>query len=136
MDNEGAETRRINPWTYQDGWGFSQAIEVTGASRVLHISGQTSNSPEGTPEHEGDMAAQIALALDNFETVLGEAGMTFANVVRLDYYTTDMDAFLASHSVLASRLTDANIQPVSTLLGVARLVLPQLLVEIDGIAVA
>ncbi len=82
------------------------------------------------------MAAQIALALDNFETVLGEAGMTFSNVVRLNYYTTDMDAFLASNSVLASRLTGANIQPVSTLLGVARLVLPQLLVEIDGIAVA
>jgi enamine deaminase RidA (YjgF/YER057c/UK114 family) len=136
LGSESVEIRRINPWTYQDSWGFSQAIEVTGANRVLHVSGQTSISPEGTPQHEGDMAAQIALALDNFETVLGEAGMTFSNVVRLDYYTTDMDAFLASNSVLASRLTAANIQPVSTLLGVARLVLPQLLVEIDGIAVA
>ncbi len=130
------ETRRINPWTYQDGWGFSQAIEVTGASRVLHISGQTSMNAQGSPEHEGDMAAQITLALDNFETVLSEAGMTLSNVVRLDYYTTDMDAFLASHAVLASRLTGAKIEPVSTLLGAARLVLPQLLVEIDGVAVA
>ncbi len=136
MDSEGVETRRINPWTYQDGWGFSQAIEVAGADRVLYVSGQTSMSAQGSPQHEGDMAAQITLALDNFETVLGEAGMTFSNVVRLDYYTTDMDAFLASQSALSSRLKAAKIQPASTLLGVARLVLPQLLVEIQGIAVA
>ncbi len=136
MGNEGVETRRINPWTYQDGWGFSQAIEVTGAGRVLHISGQTSMNAQGSPQHEGDMAAQITLALDNFETVLDEAGMTFSNVVRLDYYTTDMDAFLSSYSGLTERLKKANIQPASTLLGVARLALPQLLVEIDGIAVA
>ena len=135
MDSEGAETRRINPWTYQDSWGFSQAIEVTGANRVLHIAGQTSVNAQGSPEHEGDMAAQIMLALDNFETVLGEAGMTISNVVRLDYYTTDMDAFLASFAALTGRLKAAKIQPASTLVGVARLVLPQLLVEIDGIAV-
>jgi enamine deaminase RidA (YjgF/YER057c/UK114 family) len=37
------------------------------------------------------MAAQLGLALDNLEAVLGDADMTLANVVRLNAYTTDVD---------------------------------------------
>ena len=37
------------------------------------------------------MAAQLALSLDNLEAVLGEAGMSLANLVRLNVYTTDVD---------------------------------------------
>ena len=36
------EQRKVNPWTWQDEYGFSQAIEVTGAERVLYCAGQTS----------------------------------------------------------------------------------------------
>ena len=41
------------------------------------------------------MAAQWNKALDNLETVLKQAGMDLSNVVRLNYYTTDVDAFMA-----------------------------------------
>ena len=83
------ENRKINPWTWQNQFGFSQAIETTGHTRVLRCAGQTSVNAEGEPIHDGDMATQIARALDNLETVLQAADMTLANVVRLNLYVTD-----------------------------------------------
>lgn len=80
------------------------------------------------------MRAQIALAIDNLETVLREAGFGLADVVRLNYYTTDMDAFLQAGDVLGSRLSGAQVS--STVLGVTRLAFPELLVEIEATAVA
>ena len=51
-------------------FGFNQGEVVEGANRVLFCAGQTSVDADGTPQHPGDMAAQIALALDNLEAVL------------------------------------------------------------------
>lgn len=130
------ERRVINPWTWQDSMGFVQANEVTGAERVLYCSGQTAVNAEGQPQHPGDMAQQIALALDNLEVVLGQAGMDLSNVVRLNYHTTDVDAFLRASGASGARFAAAGCRPASTLLGVARLASPDLLVEIEAVAVA
>jgi enamine deaminase RidA (YjgF/YER057c/UK114 family) len=130
------DKKLVNPWTWQDNFGFSQAIEISGHTRVLRCAGQTSVNENGEPQHEGDMTAQIGLALDNLETVLKAAGMTLSNVVRLNIYTTDIDAFIANWLASAERLAKADCQPASTLLGVARLAGPQLLVEIEATAVA
>lgn len=130
------ENRKINPWTWQDSFGFSQAIETSGHQRVLRCAGQTAVNANGEPMHAGDMAAQIALALDNLEAVLKAADMTFANVVRLNVYTTDMDATLEHFKVAEERLAGAGVQPAITALGVARLFLPELMIEIEGDAVA
>src|SRR4051794_35108108 len=113
------ENRKINPWKWQDAFGFSQAIETTGHKRVLRCAGQTSVNGNGEPMHEGDMAAQMALALDNLEAVLKAADMTLANVVRLNAYVTDIDAALEHFGPLEARLAAAGIQPAVTLLGVA-----------------
>ena len=86
------ERTDINPWTWPDAFGFSQAIEVRGAQRVLYCAGQTSVDAEANPLHAGDMAAQIQQALDNLEAVLAQAGLQLVHVVRLNYYTTDMAA--------------------------------------------
>ena len=127
--------RKINPWTWQDAFGFSQAIETTGHTRVLRCSGQTSTNANGEAMHAGD-AAQIALALDNLEAVLKAADMTLANVVRLNLYTPDMDAVLEHFGVLAARLAAAGVQPAVTLLGVTRLFEPELKIEMEADAVA
>ena len=82
------------------------------------------------------MAAQLALCLDNLEAVLGEAGMSLANLVRLNLYTTDVDQLMEHLGVLGSRLGAAGVSPPQTLLGVARLAIPPLLVEIEATAVA
>jgi enamine deaminase RidA (YjgF/YER057c/UK114 family) len=130
------ERRVINPWTWQDQFGFVQAHEVTGAERTLYCAGQTSNDGDGNPVHAGDMRAQLGQALDNLETVLREAGFELSQVVRLNYYTTDVDAFLQSGDVVGPRLAEAGCRPSSTLLGVARLAFPEFLVELEATAVA
>jgi enamine deaminase RidA (YjgF/YER057c/UK114 family) len=134
-DNRTVERRAINPWTWQDQYGFVQAHEVTGAERVLYCAGQTSVDADGAPLHEGDMAAQIDQALDNVEAVLREAGFALADVVRLNYYVTDVDAFVGAGHAHAARLEQGGCRPASTLLGVARLAFPSLLVEIEATAV-
>jgi enamine deaminase RidA (YjgF/YER057c/UK114 family) len=126
----------INPWQWSVAMGFNQGELAEGHSRVLFCSGQTSVDADGQPQHAGNMGAQIALALDNLEAVLAEAGMTLANVIRLNIYTTDVDAFFQSYDTLASRGAEAGIAPPGTLLGVARLAYPELMVELEATAVA
>jgi enamine deaminase RidA (YjgF/YER057c/UK114 family) len=128
------ERKIINPWAWQDRAGFVQGVETQGAQRVLYCAGQTSMDGEGRPLHAGDMRAQITKALDNLETVLGQAGYSFADIVRLNYYTTDVDVFIAQSDVAKDRLAQAGCRPSSTLLGVTRLAYPELLVEIEAMA--
>jgi len=126
--------RMINPWEWQDEIGFSQAIEVSAATQVLYCAGQTSMDADGRPAHVGDMRAQVTLALDNLEVVLAKAGYTLANVARLNYYTTDVQALFGAFDIVRARLAGAGCQPASTLLGVAALAFPELLVEIEATA--
>jgi enamine deaminase RidA (YjgF/YER057c/UK114 family) len=126
----------INPWQWSLQFGFSQGLVIEDGQRVLFCAGQTSVDGDGNPQHPGDMAAQVALAADNLEVVLQGAGMTLANLVRLNFYTTDVDSLLANTGALGERLGAAGVTPPGTLLGVARLAFPELLVELEGTAVA
>lgn len=128
------EQRKINPWKWQDQYGFSQAIEVTNASRVLYCAGQASVDDTGKPVHAGDMRKQIDQAFGNLETVLKAAGYSLANVVRLNYYTTDVEAFLSASEVVGARLGAASSQPPGALLGVAKLAFPGLMIEMEATA--
>jgi enamine deaminase RidA (YjgF/YER057c/UK114 family) len=128
------ERRIINPWSWQDQFGFVQANETSGAERVLLCSGQTSVDADGQPMHEGDMGAQVVQALNNLETVLTEAGFGLADVVRLNYFVTDVDAFIQAGEVYGPKLAQAGCRPASTLLGISRLAFPQLLIEIEATA--
>jgi enamine deaminase RidA (YjgF/YER057c/UK114 family) len=76
----------------------------------------------------GDMAAQISQALDNLEVVLSNAELSFPNVARLNYYTTDVSAFLDAAGMLGARLGPLGCQPSSALLGAGSLFHPDLLV--------
>jgi enamine deaminase RidA (YjgF/YER057c/UK114 family) len=109
---------------------------VSGPARTLYCSGQAAMGDDGIPQHAGDMAAQLALSMDNVEAVLEEADMSLANLVRLNVYTTDVDLLVECYGVLASRLGVAGVTPTTTLLGVSRLVVPDLVVEIEATAVA
>ena len=130
------ERRVINPWTWQDQFAYVQANEVTDVERVLVCAGQTSMDAEGRPAHPDDMRAQIEQALDNLEAVLEVAGFELSDVVRLNYYTTNVDLFFAEYDIVASRLAESGCRPANTTLGVARLAFPELLVEIEATAVA
>ncbi|MEU4533375.1 RidA family protein [Streptosporangium sp. NPDC023825] len=130
------ERTAVNPWTWSTELGYNQGEVVSGHTRTLYISGQTAMSGDGKPQHTDDMEAQLALSLDNLEAVLSEAGMSLANLVRLNVYTTDVDRLFQHYGVLAARLGAARVTPSTTMLGVTRLAIPDLLVELEGTAVA
>ena len=131
-----AQRRVINPWTWQDQFSFVQANEVSGAQRTLICAGQGSVDAEGIPLHQEDMRAQLIQAIDNLETVLRDAGFTLSDVVRLNYYTTDVNRFFEAVDALGTRLAESGCRPASTLLEVTRLAFPEMLVELEATAVA
>lgn len=130
------ERMAVNPVTWSKEMGFNQGEVVSGSTQTLYISGQTAMSGEGEPQHDGDMAAQLALSLANLEAILAEAGMSLANLIRVNVYTTDVDLLFQHYGVLASRLGAAGVAPTTTMLGVTRLAIPGLMVELEGTAVA
>ena len=130
------ERSAVNPVTWSLEMGFNQGEVVSGEARTLYISGQTAMSADGRPEHDGDIAAQLALSVDNLEAVLTAAGMTLANLVRLNVYTTDIDALFPHCGELVGRLGAAGVAPATTMLEVSRLAIPGQLVELEGTAVA
>ena len=124
----------VNPWTWQDQFGFSQAVTATPPSRLVFCAGQTSVDADGAILHADDIGAQLAQSFNNLETVLQQAGTDLSHVVRLNYYTTDVDGLLGVWNVIGERLDEAGCRPASTLLGVARLAFPELLIEIEATA--
>lgn len=124
----------VNPWDWSVQFGYNQAELVSGASRQLMVSGQTSVDADGAPQHTDDMRGQIALSLDNLQAVLEAGGMGLADVVRLGVYATDVDAAMANFDLLGMRFGPLGVRPPMTLLGVSRLALPPLMFEIEAVA--
>ena len=122
----------VNPWEWSKAFGFSQAVDLSGAEHVLICSGQTAINDDGSPPKTSDMGEQVGIAIENLGTVLAASKMDLSNVVKLTIYTTDVDAFLAASGVSAEAL-GSNL-PAMTLIGVARLAFPELKVEIEAIA--
>ncbi|MFB3922898.1 MAG: RidA family protein [Terriglobia bacterium] len=129
------EQRVINPWKWQDQFGFAQATEVKGATRTLYVAGQAAVDAEGRPAHPGDMSAQVKLALDNLETVLKQAGYNFSHIVRLNVYTTNVDELFPHWGQIVQRVTGGGGKFACFLGGVTRLAFPELMVEIEATAV-
>ncbi|MGH8245100.1 MAG: RidA family protein [Gammaproteobacteria bacterium] len=130
------QRRIINPWKWNEKYGFVQANEITGAERTLYCAGITSVDDDGNLLHAGDMRGQLGRALDNIETVLNQAGFGFSDVVRLNVYTTDVEGLMGVHDYLSERLARAGCRHAGTLVGVTRLVVPEMLVEIEVTAAA
>jgi enamine deaminase RidA (YjgF/YER057c/UK114 family) len=122
----------VNPWPFSVELGFDQAQLVEGRRRELLCSAQDAVDADGNPQHPGAFAAQLGHSLDNLEAVLAGAGMTLADVVRLNFYTTDVGTLLQHFPLVTSRF--AGTRFATTVLGVASLAGPELLVAIEATA--
>jgi enamine deaminase RidA (YjgF/YER057c/UK114 family) len=127
------ERTPINPWSWSINLGFDQAQLIEGHQRQLVCSGQDAVDADGNPQHPGDMAAQLGLALDNLEAVLAAADMTLANIIRLTVYSTDVAEYLKHSARVNDRFRDSRY--ATTVLGVTQLPAPQLLVMLEATAV-
>ena len=126
-----AERIRIDPgWTWDDHFIMSQAIKTGNA---VYVSGQVALDPEGQVVGKGDMKAQTRQAFENIETILKRAGSSLADIVKITVFTTDMSRLGETHEVRAEMLPDP--PPASTAVEIKALVFPELLVEIEAVAV-
>lgn len=125
--------QEVNPWEWSKAFGFSQAVKVTELRELLVCSGQTAMGPDGSLPASADMGLQVRVAFENVVTVLAAGGMTPSDIVMSKIFTTDVDACIG---VLGQTVQEVlgSILPASTLVGVARLAFPELLVEIEVLA--
>ena len=128
-------------------WGqkflMNQGEVIEGATRHLTLSGQVAftDDPDGemgigmlaAPE---DLRGQLEAALANVDALLSEAGMDRSNIVQVHLFTTDVDGLMANYDVYAEWIRPAGVMPPQSLLGVQRLALPELLVEVEVSAAA
>lgn len=116
---------------------YRQVAIATG-TRQVYVAGQVAYGPDGQLVGPGDLAAQVAQAYRNVAKALAAAGATFQDVVRLTFYVVgwtieQMPAFMAGVERAAQEL---QIAPApASLIGVAVLYEPGVLVEIEATAV-
>jgi reactive intermediate/imine deaminase len=111
---------------------YSQAVKAEG-SRLLFISGMTARDKDGNIVGKGDMKAQTRQVLENIKAVLEKAGASFDQIVKVTVFITDMSRFKEIHEVRAQYFKKDF--PASTMVQVKGLVSPDMLIEIEAIAV-
>ena len=127
-------TRFINPETLSKANGYTHLVETRGG-RTVYISGQIALDSQGNIVGVSDFEAQTRQVFLNLKNALEAVQMNFNQVVKLGIYVTDI-----SNVVTLRRVRDEFVNtvqpPASTLVQVAALVRPELLVEIEAIAVS
>ena len=128
----------INPEGLPQPENFAQIGVATG-TRTVYISGQVARDAAGNPVGTGDLAAQVEQALTNIVIAVGAVGGTFADVAKLTVYVVDwtpdkLEVVVAGAVRAATKLGIDPVRPV-TLVGVAALTEPDMLVEIEAVAV-
>lgn len=114
-------------------------LSVATGSKIVFIAGQVARDASGSPVGTNDLAAQVEQAFRNVSTAVTAAGGTFADVAKLTIYVVDWspEKMAALGEGVARAAASADVDPLKpiTLLGVAALAEPDLLVEIEAIAV-
>lgn len=123
----------VNPWEWQNRAGFSQAWRVDGASTLVFISGQAPISPDGQLVESDDFETQCRQVFQNLETVVDESGATLESIVKLTVFLTDMQT-LPEYMRIKGEFFRGE-QPASTAVEVAALARPEMLVEVEALAV-
>ena len=130
------KNQTINPWSWQDDYGYSQGVLVVQPQRTLYAAGQGPVDADGRLLHEGDVAAQARRTMDNVEAVLDAAGMSLSDVVRYDIHATDLhDYFVHGHAEVVKRFSEAGVVPAGGIATeVPALSIPGMLVEVTVVA--
>jgi len=128
----------LNPTGLPDVGIYHQVAVATG-TRSVHLAGQVARTADGTPVGPDDLAAQTEQALLNVHTGLAAAGAGFADIARLRFYVVgwepeQMGALLDGMARVTGRVGE-ELTPPMTLIGVAALAEPDLMIEIEAVAV-
>ena len=129
------KTDYLNPQGLFESPFFTHTVAVSGATKLVYVSGQVSYDQNGAVVGKGDMRVQSEHVFASLTRNLKAAGATWSDVVKLNGYMVGMtpDAVKAYREV-RTRFLDAKKLPASTLVGVTRLVHEDLLLEVEVVA--
>jgi enamine deaminase RidA (YjgF/YER057c/UK114 family) len=126
----------INPADLARPRGFSHGILVTGG-RLLFLAGQDASDAEGAIVAPDDLVAQTRQVLHNLHAVVHEAGGTMQDIVKLNVYVRDRDAYVAALKPIGAVFREyfGGYYPAMALFEVAGLFQSEALIEMEGMAV-
>jgi reactive intermediate/imine deaminase len=127
------EKRFLTPATLSPPFGYSHVVEAP-AGTIVYISGQVPLNAEGQLVGGGDFAAQTRQVFENLTRALEAADAAWSDVVKLDYFLRDVDQIGAVRAIRDEYVNTAN-PPASTLVEVSSLFSPDVLVEIQAVAI-
>jgi enamine deaminase RidA (YjgF/YER057c/UK114 family) len=124
--------RYLNPPTLSTPTGYSHVAEVS-SGRTIFVAGQVAFDKSGALVGKGDFAAQATQVFENLKLALAAVGATFDNVVKVNTYVTSMSNIQTLREIRGKYYgTNA---PASTLVEITKLANPDLMIEIEAIAV-
>ena len=121
----------IAPSNLHRPFGYAHAIQI---DKTLYISGQVPLDMELKSVGEGDIAAQTEQVYANMKKVLEGAGGGMQNIVMLNIYCTDLDAY-DHHTRAVRKKYFGDYYPATTAVEIKRLYRPEYMIEMEGIAV-
>jgi enamine deaminase RidA (YjgF/YER057c/UK114 family) len=112
--------------------GYSQLVQ---AGQTIYVAGQVALDETGALVGANDVGAQAAQTLENVRRALEAAGATWAHVVKLTHYVTDIATALPAYRTIRQTSVRLVPPPASTFVEVRRLFRDELLIEIEAVAV-
>ena len=113
--------------------GYSHVVSLPATGRLVWTSGQVPIAADGTMAPAGDWEAQTRLAFQNVGQALAAGGATWPDVVKLTIFVVDI-AGLPTIRAVRDEFVDVRRPPTSSLVQVAGLFLPDVLIEVEALA--
>ena len=130
------KTEYLNPKELFDPRFFTHTVAVSGAAKIVYVSGQVSYDRNGAVVGKGDMRAQSEQVFASLTRNLKAAGASWSDVIKLNGYMVRMTPeAVTAYREVRTRFLDPKKMPASTLVGVDRLVHEDLLLEVEVVAV-
>jgi enamine deaminase RidA (YjgF/YER057c/UK114 family) len=124
----------FSPATLHPPFGYSHAGRVAGGCDLLFVAGQVALDRDGRLVGPHDVGAQARQVFENLKTVLAAAGGTLRDLVKLNAYIVDITQLPAFRAV-RDQYINLDRPPASTAVQVAALFRPELLIEIEAVAI-